>query len=152
MAYSQKSAIPADNKLQTKLDSLVNKSAIPFMSESSRVGLSIGIIKDGKEYFYNYGSTQKEKQILPTASTIYELASNSKTFSSTLLARAVLNKKVSLTDDIRKYLNQDYPNLQYDGTPITLLNLANLTSALPNWMPDSRELLPKQTQILLHTY
>ena len=143
MAYSQKSAIPADNKLQTKLDSLVNKSAIPFMSESSRVGLSIGIIKDGKEYFYNYGSTQKEKQILPTASTIYELASNSKTFSSTLLARAVLNKKVSLTDDIRKYLNQDYPNLQYDGTPITLLNLANLTSALPNWMPDSRELFAK---------
>ncbi|UWY27367.1 beta-lactamase family protein [Flavobacterium sp. TR2] len=143
MAYSQKSAIPADNKLQTKLDSLVNKSAIPFMSESSRVGLSIGIIKDGKEYFYNYGSTQKEKQILPTASTIYELASNSKTFSSTLLARAVLNKKVNLTDDIRKYLNQDYPNLQYNGTPITLLNLANLTSALPNWMPDSRELFAK---------
>src|SRR5690606_15186702 len=94
MAYSQKGTIPADNLLKTKLDSLVNKSALPFMSESSRVGLSIGIIKDGKEYFYNYGSTQKEKQVLPTSNTLYELASNSKTFSSTLLARAVLNKKV----------------------------------------------------------
>jgi len=143
MAYSQKGAIPADNPLKTKLDSLVNKSVLPFMSESSRVGLSIGIIKDGKEYFYNYGSTQKEKQVLPTSNTLYELASNSKTFSSTLLARAVLNKKVNLSDDIRKYLKEDYPNLQYKGTPVTLLNLANLTSALPNWMPDSREIFAK---------
>ncbi len=37
---------------------------------------------------------------------------------------------------IRKYLKEDYPNLEYNGTPITLLNLANLTLGLPNWMPD----------------
>ncbi|MBW1655668.1 serine hydrolase domain-containing protein [Flavobacterium quisquiliarum] len=113
------------------------------MSADYRVGLSIGIIKNGKQYIYNYGSTQKEKQILPSSNTLYELASNSKTFSSTLLARAVLNKKVKLTDDIRKYLKEDYPNLQFKGTPITLLNLANLTSALPNWMPDSKEIFTK---------
>ncbi|RZK47498.1 MAG: class A beta-lactamase-related serine hydrolase, partial [Pedobacter sp.] len=68
--------------------------------------------------------------------TVYELASITKTFSATLLAQAVIAKKVNLNDDIRKYLKDDYPNLAYKGTPITLLNLANLTSGLPNWMPD----------------
>lgn len=128
--------IPTDNKLKTKLDSIVEQSVLPFIENSSRVGLSIGIIQNGKQFLYNYGSTNKEKLALPTGNTIYELASITKTFGSTLLAKAVLDKKVNFNDDIRKYLKEDYPNLNYNGTPITLLNLANLTSGLPNWMPE----------------
>lgn len=128
--------LPTDNQLKTPFDSLVERSVYDFTKNSSRVGLSIGIIKNGKQYIYNYGSTRKDKQDLPTKHTVYELASITKTFASTLLAKAVLDKKVDLNDDIRKYLKEDYPNLEYDGTPITLVNLANLTSGLPNWMPD----------------
>lgn len=135
-AQIDKTKMPTDNKLKTKLDSLVDQSVFKFMNNSSRVGLSIGIIKNGNHYIYNYGSTQKEKPELPTGNTVYELASITKTFASTLLAKAVLEKKVNLTDDIRKYLKEEYPNLQSNGTPVTLLNLANLTSGLPNWMPD----------------
>jgi CubicO group peptidase (beta-lactamase class C family) len=128
--------IPTDNKLKTPLDSLVEKAVSAFMKNNSRVGISIGIIKNGRSYLYNYGSSKKNKQELPTGNTVYELASITKTFGTTLLAKAVIDKKVNLNDDIRKYLKEDYPNLQYDGTPITLQNLANLTSGLPNWMPD----------------
>ncbi|SHH70025.1 serine hydrolase domain-containing protein [Flavobacterium defluvii] len=135
-AQIDKTKIPTDNKLKTKLDSLVDRSVFTFMNNNSRVGISIGIIKNGKQFIYNYGSTQREKQELPTGSTVYELASISKTFASTLLARAVLEGKVNLNDDIRKYLKEEYPNLESNGRPITLLNLANLTSGLPNWMPD----------------
>ena len=127
---------PTDNKLITSLDSLVEQSVSDFMKNNARVGLSIGIIKNGKSYLYNYGSTQKEKPELPTGNTVYELASITKTFGATLLAKAVLDKKVNLNDDIRKHLKEDYPNLEHNGTPITLLNLVNLTSGLPNWMPD----------------
>lgn len=137
---AQKSPIATDNQLKTQLDSLVHTATLVFMNQNFRVGLSVGIIKDGKQYLYNYGSTKKGVEILPTEKTLYELASISKTFSSTLLAKAVLDKKVQLNDDIRKYLKQDYPNFEFKGTPITLLNLANLTSALPNWMPDNKEL------------
>jgi len=133
---SAQTKIPTDNKLKTTLDSLVDQSVSTFMKNSSRVGISIGIIKNGKQYLYNYGSTQKEKPELPTGNTVYELASITKTFASTLLAKAVLENKVNLNDDIRKYLKEEYPNLESNGTPITLLNLANLTSGLPNWMPD----------------
>lgn len=143
LAHAQKSPIATDNQLKTKLDSLVQNSTLPFFQDKPRVGISIGILKNGKEYFYNYGSTKIGTQILPTRNTVYELASISKTFSSTLLAKAVIDKKVKLNDDIRKYLKQDYPNLSYKDTPVTLVNLANLTSALPNWMPDNRELFAK---------
>lgn len=135
-AQIDKIKIPTDNKLKTKLDSLVDQSVSAFMENSSRVGISIGIIKNGKQFIYNYGSTQREKPELPTGNTVYELASITKTFASTLLEKAVLENKVNLNDDIRKYLKEEYPNLESNGTPITLVNLANLTSGLPNWMPD----------------
>jgi serine-type D-Ala-D-Ala carboxypeptidase/endopeptidase len=136
--FAQKVQIkfPTDNKLKTTFDSLVDRSVSAFMQNNSRVGISVGIIKNGKQYLYNYGSTRKDRQNLPTGRTVYELASVTKTFAATLLAKAVLNKKVNLNDDIRKYLKEDYPNLNYNGTPVTLLHLANLTSGLPNWMPD----------------
>ncbi|WP_199119553.1 serine hydrolase [Pedobacter sp. ASV28] len=135
-AQTNQTKVPTDNRLKTGLDSLVDQAAAAFMTNGSRVGLSIGIIKNGKQYLYNYGSTQRDKPALPTGNTVYELASITKTFASTLLAKAVLDKKVDLKDDICKYLKEAYPNLNYNGTPITLLNLANLTSGLPNWMPD----------------
>ncbi len=49
-----------------------------------------------------------------------------------MLAQAVIEKKVNLDDDIRKYLPGDYPNLQYKGHPVRLVDLANHTSALPS--------------------
>lgn len=128
--------IATDNKLKTGLDSLVDQSLSKFMEGSSRVGISIGIIKNGSSYLYNYGSTQSGSAELPTGNTIYELASITKTFGATLLAGAVLDKKIDLQDDMQKYLKEAYPNLNYNGTPITILNLVNLTSGLPNWMPD----------------
>ena len=126
----------SDNKLKTRLDSLVERQATTFMHNGPRVGLSIGVIKDGHQYFYNYGSTEIGKVKLPTKNSVYELASITKTFASALLAKAVLEKRVSLDDDIRLYLDGQYPNLAYKNKPIKLINLANLTSGLPNWMPD----------------
>lgn len=133
----------SDNKLTTRFDSLVNSSVSAFMNDDSRVGLSIGIIKDGSSLCYNYGTTEKGKKQLPTGNSVYELASITKTFSSALLAKTVLDKKVKLDDDIRLYLDGKYPNLEYKGVPIKLVNLANLTSGLPNWMPDNKDLFSK---------
>ncbi len=135
-AQTKPTKIPTDNKLKTELDSLVDQSVAAFMSNSARVGISVGIIKNGKPYIYNYGSTRRDRAELPTGNTVYELASITKTFGATLLAKAVLDKKIRLEDDIRQYLKGDYPNLNFNGTPVTVLNLANLTSGLPNWMPD----------------
>jgi CubicO group peptidase (beta-lactamase class C family) len=115
------------------MDTIVQHAAEGF-AQKPWASLSIGVIRDGKVRIYNYGATDH---------TLYELGSITKTFTSLLLAQAVVDKKVRLTDDIRKYLKGDYPNLEFKGRPIQLVHLANLTSALPNNIPDFTEAVKK---------
>lgn len=133
-------SIEADNKHAISFDKIVNNSVQTFLNDSAMVGLSIGIYLNGKDFFFNYGSTQKEKQILPTRRTIYEIGSISKTFTGTLLARAVKNKMVKIDDDIRMYLEGNYPNLEYNGQPIKLSHLVSHISGLPTFLPDNPKL------------
>jgi D-alanyl-D-alanine-carboxypeptidase/D-alanyl-D-alanine-endopeptidase len=118
------------------VDSVVKRAADHFMAGGSRVGFSVGIIKTDQVYKYHFGSVNKGGKTAPTDETIYEIGSVTKTFTSMLLAQAVIEGKVKLDDDIRKYLKGNYPNLQYQGKPIRLLHLANLTSGLPNNLPE----------------
>ncbi|HRE37291.1 MAG TPA: serine hydrolase domain-containing protein [Chitinophagaceae bacterium] len=135
-AQAENQNLPNDNLMKSFTDSAVQKSVLPFMSDSLRVGLSIGIYQNNKVFTYNYGSTQKGKQILPTNNTIYEIGSISKTFTGTLLAQAVQDKKVKIDDDIRLYLDNSYPNLEYRGNPIRLSHLVSHISGLPLFLPD----------------
>ncbi len=80
--------------------------------------------------------------MLPTDNTVYGIASLTKTFTGVLLAQAVLDGKLRLTDDIRDYLVGDYPNLEYNGTPITPAHLVNHVSELPNTLPDHPAMYP----------
>lgn len=114
----------------TKMDTIVARSASDFAKGQTWMGFSAGVFYQGKTHLYNYGVAEKDK-----GQTLYEIGSISKTFTSILLAHAVLEKKVKLDDDIRKYLRGNYPNLEYQGKPIQLLHLVNLTSGLPNNMP-----------------
>ncbi len=50
--------------------------------------------------------------------------------------------KASLDDDVRKYLDGSYPKLEFEGEPVRLLHLANMTSALPDNIPDLSALEP----------
>ncbi|HVS91530.1 MAG TPA: serine hydrolase domain-containing protein [Mucilaginibacter sp.] len=112
-------------------DTLVKRLGTAYMKAPQAVGLSIGLFYNGKDYTYNFGSIEKGKSILPTDQTVYAIGSISKTFISLILAHAVSEKKVKLDDDIRKYLKGNYPNLDYQGRPIRLRDLASTTSALP---------------------
>ncbi|HEX8327386.1 MAG TPA: serine hydrolase [Hymenobacter sp.] len=119
-----------------QLAAAVQRIGNAFIQQPSRVGLSVGIIKNGQTQFYNFGTTEKGKSLTPTKNTVYEIGSISKTFGSLLLAKAVVEKRVKLTDDVRQYLSGNYPNLVFEGKPIQLLHLANTTSGLPDNLPD----------------
>jgi CubicO group peptidase (beta-lactamase class C family) len=122
----------SDNPLRSHLDSVVQEAVTPYMSNKNVAGLSIGVLQNGEMYTYNFGETKKGSGQLPTANTIYEIGSVTKTFTGIMLANAVLEGKVKLDDDIRKYLDGNYPNLQFAGRPIALVNLSNHTSGLPS--------------------
>ncbi|TGE08732.1 serine hydrolase domain-containing protein [Hymenobacter fodinae] len=120
-----------DNRLQTSLDAAVHRAATLYMQHPDVAGLSIGVYQQGKMSFYNYGEVEKGSRKLPTANTFYDMGSVAKTFVGTLLAQAVLDKKLRLNDDIRQYLPGQYPNLSYEGQPIRVVDLANHTSGMP---------------------
>ncbi|HLX90681.1 MAG TPA: serine hydrolase domain-containing protein [Puia sp.] len=137
-----------DNLLKNGIDSLVNKYAAIYMSDPKAVGLSLGVYYHGRKYIYNYGEMEKGSGRPVTDQTIFTVGSITKTFTGVLLCRAVSEKKASFGDDIRKYLDGNYPNLEYQGHPITLLDLARHTSGVrkfrfnvvpasaDNWSPE----------------
>lgn len=51
-----------------------------------------------------------------------------------MLAQAVIDRRISLDDDVRRYLpnGSEFTNLSYQGAPIRIVHLANHTSGIPN--------------------
>jgi len=128
-----------DNKLTTHLDSVVDKVVAAYIQTQGNVGISTGVFYKGKSYFYNYGELKKGSNTLPDDHTIYEIGSITKTFTSTLLAIAVNEQKVTLETSITKFLPDSVA-----GNPelknITFKELANHTSGFPR-MPAGAELM-----------
>ena len=129
-----------------RTDAAIQQLGTTFVQEKNHVGLSIGLVQNGRTRFYNFGTTQKKNGQQPTLNTIYEIGSISKTFGSLLLARALVENRVHLDDDIRQFLDGDYPNLAYEGKPIRLVHLTNWTSELPNNFPEWIESLHQANQ------
>ncbi|MEE1946639.1 serine hydrolase domain-containing protein [Pedobacter sp. KR3-3] len=123
----------SDNPLKTKLDSVVDKAAQAYLKNNTRVGFSIGFIDNHKKYTYNYGETAVGSHKTPTAQSIYEIGSITKTFTGLLVAHAVKEGKMDYQADIRKYLPAGFANLQYpDGKPVKVIYLIAHASKFPN--------------------
>ena len=118
-----------DNNLKNKLDSAINYAAKIYLQDSNTNGISIGVYNKGRKHTYNYVKENKGK--LASGNNFYNIGSVAKTFVTTILAQAVVDKKLNLNDDIRKFLPGQYPDLEYKGKPIQFVNLANHTSGLP---------------------
>ena len=93
-------------------------------------GLSVAVVRDGKILFTNgYGLASLEHRIPITPSTVFDVASVSKQFAGLAVAMLVGQGKVSLRDDIRKYI----PELQVMQRPITIDHLLHHTSGMRDW-------------------
>jgi len=123
--------IPSNNPKITALDKKVDSAALHYFQRRLPVGLSIGILKNGKASFYGYGETAKGNNIVPDPSTIFEIGSVTKTFTATILALAIGEGKIKLNDPINKYLPDSIPRLEFEDQPVTILTLANHTSSFP---------------------
>lgn len=121
--------VPTSNKMLSDMDKQVDEIARPYIQKLNTVGLSIGILKNGQISTYNYGETARGNKQLPTANTIFEIGSVTKTFTAALLSWYANEGKVKLTDPVTKYLPDSVKaNPALNG--ITLLQLSNHTSGL----------------------
>lgn len=84
-----------------KLDKYFEKTA----KEWNIPGMSVGIVKDGKIVFSKgYGVMEVGKTGKPDGNTLYAIASNTKAFTSFMIAQLVEEGKLNWDDPVQKYL------------------------------------------------
>ena len=133
-----------------EIQSVVATKAARYVGDGKADGLSIAMIRCDKPVFITEGMADRQSARKVTPDTVFQIGSISKTFTALLLAHAVADGKVKLDDDVRVHLTGQYANLQWaDQTPITLRQLADTTSGLPDYLPDPAPLmkLPAERQI-----
>ncbi|WP_343706562.1 serine hydrolase [Flavobacterium sp.] len=118
----------------------MDKTASILSEKSKGNSISIGVVKKGKTYTRHYGEIDKGKENIANNNTVFEVASITKLFTGLLTAQAVLEGKLNLDEDIRKYITGSYPNLEYNGTPITIKDLVSFRSGFNKDLPDNSEL------------
>ena len=123
-------------------------------------GASIAIIQNGKiVYSQGYGAANLEYGVPNSPATVFHLGSVSKQFTAFAIYLLVQDGKLSLDDDVRKYL----PKLHDFGKVITIRQLLHHTSGvrdvwnllrLAGWRPDDvvtdddvARLLSQQTEL-----
>ncbi|MDN5424202.1 MAG: beta-lactamase family protein, partial [Chryseobacterium sp.] len=89
---------------QKEMYSIMEKTAQKLKEKSGAYSVSVGIVKDGKVYTKHYGEIDKGKGNKADDNTYFEIASVTKLFTGQLLSQGVLENKINLEDDIRKYL------------------------------------------------
>jgi len=100
---------------------------IKLWNKPDSPGCALGIIKDGKFICKKgYGMADLEHDIPITPQTKFYIGSNSKQFTAMCILLLVEQNRISLDDDIRKYLPK-FPN--YDQS-ITIRNLIHHTSGI----------------------
>lgn len=120
---------PPDEKLVSAIDELVEKLGIA----DDEPGVAVLVHQPGKLLFQKgYGLANLKTNQPITPHTLFKLASVSKTFTATAVLILHDRGKLSIEDDVRKYL----PELPvYDKAyPIRVRDLLQHTSGLPDYM------------------
>lgn len=123
---------PTVEAITKPLDSFIEDK----LKESGMVGLGAAIIVN-KEVVWikGYGNADKDAGKPFTPNTIMNIGSISKTFTGVALMRAIEEKKLSLDEDINKYLPFKVINPFFPNEKITLRHLAIHTSGIADVYP-----------------
>ncbi|WP_271596843.1 serine hydrolase [Bradyrhizobium sp. CCBAU 45384] len=96
-------------------------------AEPNSPGAVIAVLQDGKIiYSQGYGAANLEYGVPNTPSSVFHLASVSKQFTAFAIHLLAHDGKLSLDDDVRKYV----PKLHDFGKPITIRQLLHHTSGV----------------------
>ena len=115
-------AAPSDDESAKKAEAFLSQ-----WDKNDMPGGSVGVIKDGKLIYKRaFGMASLDYDVPNTPATLFNVASASKPFTAMSIALLAQQGKLSLDDDIRKYL-PEIP--KYDET-ITIRHLLHHTSGI----------------------
>ncbi|HKN65765.1 MAG TPA: serine hydrolase [Gemmatimonadaceae bacterium] len=90
-------------------------------------GCALGVLQNGRfVYEHGYGMANLDYDIQNSPKLVYYVGSDSKQFTAASIALLVLDGKIRLDDDIRKYI----PEMPDYGAPITINHLLHHTSGI----------------------
>lgn len=131
-AFSSESSITARRsdspaKLARKIDPIVEAAR----SELKLPGVSIAIMRGHKLIFAKgYGLADREAGVVPSAGTIYPIASLSKQFTAAAIMKLVEERQVRLDEAVATYV----PGYHVTQTPVLRIrHLLYQTSGIPEW-------------------
>jgi CubicO group peptidase (beta-lactamase class C family) len=94
-------------------------------------GCAVGVIRDGEFiYEHGYGMANLDYDIPNSPRMAYYIASDSKQFTAAAIGLLVLDGKLSLDDDVRKYVPELPDYSKRYGVPVTVGELVHHTSGL----------------------
>lgn len=111
---------------------IIEERLAEFLETSQAHGVTIAVTFKGRGHVLHAGTLHPGMPAPATDDTLFEIASVTKTFTGTLAARAVLDGKIGLEDDIRQYLEGEHANLEFAGEPIRFRHLLTHISGLPS--------------------
>jgi CubicO group peptidase (beta-lactamase class C family) len=101
------------------------------LTKAGSPGCALGVYGDGKiAYSKGYGLANLEENVAITPQSVFDIGSTSKQFTAASILLLEKQGKLSIHDDIRKYI----PELPDYGQKITILNLLNHTSGLRDYL------------------
>jgi CubicO group peptidase (beta-lactamase class C family) len=129
-AAAQRSTITRD-EFRPRADSLV----FTYLAESRAPSASFAVIRGNDTLAYGaHGLANVEAWRAPTATTIYQIGSITKQFTSAAIMKLVEQGRVELDDDLSKYV----PQFPLQGKQVTIRQLLNHTSGIHSYT-SSRE-------------
>jgi beta-lactamase class C len=119
------------------LDSKITNIVQPWMQKRGIPGAVVEVYSNGVPSAYYFGYTNRDKTRKMTGTTVFEIGSITKIFTSLLLAQEVLQQQMTLDDPAASYIPQFRKKTNTPFWKITLRNLATHTGGLPFDEPNS---------------
>jgi len=102
-----------------------------IMQSNPVVGLSVAVVKNNKViYNHSFGFKDVEKQLPLQNDNIFRIASISKSFTTTAIMQLVVEKKISLDQDVSELVGFKIRNPKFPNTVITLKMLLSHRSSI----------------------
>lgn len=135
--------ITPEEEIQTQL--------LKYMDECHTAGMSVVLVKGDKVVYQNaLGYQDLDTQEPLDINDIFRIASISKSFSAASILQLQEAGKISLDDDVNKYLPFSLRNPKYPDIPITIKQLLSHTSSMrdfkdASWYRDDHMVNPAKT-------
>jgi serine-type D-Ala-D-Ala carboxypeptidase/endopeptidase len=136
--YNVTSTFEITDQIKALIDERVDKN-------KTNAAMAIGFVDPRGTQFYGIGKMSNTSNATVDQNTVFAIGSNTKVFTTILLADMVNKGVVNLEDPIEKYLPSNVTIPQYNGHKITIEDLATHTSGLPEF-PDNYCLIPDTSQ------